>query len=1100
MAGAPTPAVLRLELFGGPVLWRGRNSIRISPYQAALLSIAYAEGSERIPRARVQRLIWGLASEKTVRHRLSQLVYQINQSAQVKVLELESEYMRVSRSLVRCDLDQFQESIDANDHETAYLMLDRRFLPALTAKRTESLSDWLDEKRHALRDRLRTSALEHWDAAEAAHDWIAARATAEVLLRLNPNEELVLRRVMRAHAMTGQVREVEANYRAFAERAAPDGEWVPEPETLELLREFKPEQGTSSVQDPARNRDPGANAPFLGRQKAIAPLSNGIFRPAAWLKTLAVEGGAGSGKTRLVRELLRSASLRGYRIVSASPAELEAGIPLSLLLDVSSALWVKPIADELPAPWMPILRSMLPMVHAPAARLPTTQITDFENLPRPVYEAFLHLFTATAEEHRTILFLDDFHWADLASVRLLQFLARRWKSGDFTLLLAYRPEELRVNGAVHHWLSLLKADPTATVVTLDTLEDEPARKLARGIAVKNVSDAAIEQVVNLAGGNPRYLVDLAANSPAEAKGGLYRGGAMIPLSVERSLIRRARDLSDHARKAVASLSVLGKDATFAQLLRIADCSHDDCAGALEELQHLGLVGWSNNGVRIPQAIVGTAIYEKLSPARRMLLHARVAELLKEQPDSAPLELIAVHYFWSGNHDLAHLYATEAVNGSDPGDIARRLHLLSVAYEVSTGNSQSLVAASLAKANHRARRLRTALSFGEEALRTSRTSAMNAVAETRLIVADTRHRLGLDGAAAALQELDEVEAFARKQGDDLLRACVLEARVQLLDREGDHESVARQLARIGALKPMGDPAARSQILATLSRFVRYGDPDGGILSARKAVDIARAEGLKGEEAIALHALGRALMAAGRLAADKGFEILEQGKAACRATGRCDALAMLLLAEADWRAGTGDDELPGKALAEAATIVQGMDCPEIRAREGIVGGNLALAAADIEGAKAALDRVRAAGALADEAGSEAHAIPTGLLAAFGGLEGNVLLESGKIGLAATVAERHPLDHALEHAPRGLILFHARLKSRTGDLPAATELLEQAATALEASRPMSWLRIALELVRVARRSGVPRPELATAARARATELALPALAQKFVPFCGE
>ena len=437
--------------------------------------------------------------------------------------------------------------------------------------------------------------------------------------------------------------------------------------------------------------------------------------------------------------------------------------------------------------------SPLTRFHATTEGLPATRITDFENMPRQVYDAFLRHFTAIAREDRTILFLDDFHWADIASVRLLQFLARRWKSGDFTLLLAYRPEELRANGTVRHWLNLLKTDPSATVVTLDMLENVEARKLARAVAAKNVSDKAIEQIVNLAGGNPRYLVDLAANSPVDAKTGLFRNGAAIPLSVERLLIRRARELSDDARKAVSSLSVLGKDATFAQLLRIADCNHDDCVGALEELQYLGLVGWSNNGVRIRQAIVGTAIYEKLSPARRMLLHARVAELLKEEPDSAPLELIAAHYFWSGNHDLAHLYATEAVNGSDPGDIARRLHLLDVAHEVSSGVSQSLVAASLAKANHRARRLRKALHFGREVLHTSRTSSTNAVAETRLIVADTRHRLGFDGTAAALQELEEVETFARDEGDDLLRAIGLETRVQLLDREGDHEAVVQLLA-------------------------------------------------------------------------------------------------------------------------------------------------------------------------------------------------------------------------------------------------------------------------------------------------------------------
>ena len=84
--GSNSP-LLRLELFGGPAVWRDTSAVRVSPFQAALLSVAFSAGSERIPRARVQWLLWEMDEDKAVRHRLSQLVYQVNQNCDARVLE-----------------------------------------------------------------------------------------------------------------------------------------------------------------------------------------------------------------------------------------------------------------------------------------------------------------------------------------------------------------------------------------------------------------------------------------------------------------------------------------------------------------------------------------------------------------------------------------------------------------------------------------------------------------------------------------------------------------------------------------------------------------------------------------------------------------------------------------------------------------------------------------------------------------------------------------------------------------------------------------------------------------------------------------------------
>lgn len=1091
--------LLRLELFGGPALWRDRSAVKVSPFQAALLSVAFSAGSDRIPRSRVQWLLWELEEDKSVRHRLSQLVYQVNQNCDARVLELEREHIRVSRQLVWCDLDGFGELIEANDYKKAFEMFERGFLSALTAKRTEALADWLDEKRRDLRNRLRTSALEHWDAAEAAHDWTAARTTAEVLLRLNPGEELVLRRVMRAHAMTGQVREVEATYRAFAERAAPEGEWVPEPETLELLKEFRPATGTIPRGRMDEVSDPGATAPFVGRNDSITPVSNRVHQTGRHWQTVVVAGETGIGKTRFAQELVKSASLRGYRIVSASPAELEAGIPLGLMLEVVSQPWITPFIDGLPAPWKPMLLSLLPRSHAKVEGTLAAQVPTLENLPRHICEAFLHLFTAIARTRKTILFLDGFHWADEASVRLLQFLARRWTTGGFTLLLAYRPEELRGRDIVSQWIDLLKADPGATVTTLGPLKPDPARRLARAIAADDVTDAAIDRVVALAGGNPRFLIDLAVATKVGADRYLYRDRIAVPPSVEQSLIRRMQGLSEPARRVLSSLAVLGRAATFAHLLRIADCSRDDCADALEELQDRRLVVWVNGGVRIRQDIVSAAIYERLSPARRTLLHARTAELLNDQREREPLELVALHYFWAGNHDMAYLYATEAVKKTPAADISGRLHLLRVAYDVSAGLSRTLVAASLASANYGSRRLRAALRFGQEALQQPGEFQPVELAAIRLMVADTQHRLGFTETGTALREFSEAAAIAANERDDVLRAAVVETTVELLDRTADYESMAEQASRIAKMGSLVNPAAQSRISAALSQASRHTDPEAAIRHAESAVEVARQAELQDETAAALYRLAITLKARGQLAAEGAWEVLDEAKRACNEAGHCGSLAVLLLAQADWQTRTGDHESAEDALAEAAAVVDTMDCPQIRAMEGLARGILALATGRVKSAERALDLARRPESDHADSDPEVHSHPAKTTAALGGLEGCVLLESGRIGVAARVAERHPLQEPMAHQPEILILFHTRLKSRVGDLSGALDLLERAVDATEAVRPMEWLSLALELVRLARRSGNPRPELARKAQTTARSLGLPGLAEEFGPFSG-
>ena len=126
-----------------------------------------------------------------------------------------------------------------------------------------------------------------------------------------------------------------------------------------------------------------------------------------------------------------------------------------------------------------------------------------------------------------------------------------------------------------------------------------------------------------------------------------------------------------------------------------------------------------------------------------------------------------------------------------------------------------------------------------------------------------------------------------------------------------------------------------------------------------------------------------------------------------------------------------------------------------------------------------------------------VPPCLAGAWAALEGNMLLETGKFRQASTVAGSCPVEEPLHNVPVDLILFHARLLSRKGDAREALDLLGRVAEPHRAERPLHWLRLTLDRVRLACRSGNPQPELASRARDLALRLDLPGLAHEFVPF---
>ena len=1097
---------LRLELFGGPLLRRHGEVVRLSPHQAALLSIAFSEGRKRIPRRLVQRNLWDIENGKAVRHRLSQLVYQTNQKCGRKVIGLEGEHIRVRRKAVRCDLNEWADMIQEKKLQKAYALVELGFLSASSGVGKSTFSDWLERQEIAKRGRFRLAAMVGLDGAVAACDRALILEAADVLFRIDPHEEVALRRKLRWNVTFGMVKESESLYEAFAMRKDPSGQWKPQGETQELLDTVRSMAGGQYEESLAP--DDLTRPAVLGRTDELARLTRRVNRTSDNIQwnTVTISGEAGLGKTRLVEAAIHSARFGGSSIVRASAVELEQDIPLSPLLEGVKHYSADAARREGEQTWQPELDSLLSQVRERPGPGSNGDPQRGE-LPRQICEAFLQLLTTIASTRNVVLCLDDFQWADSSTVAVLHFLNRRWSAGNFTLLLAYRPEELRTGHPVTRLLQKLEADPATAAIRLRGIENHWMRKLAESTSPRTLSTTELDEVTALANGNPMFANALLTESGTDTGSG-PGGPVPVPPSLQQLINTRVERLDASAKKVISLLVVLEDAITLEQLTQIMDHNSDQCIDAIEQLQALRLVEWAGREVRARPDIVRHALYQTLSPARRSMLHASMAELIRSRSEDPPLERVALHYFRAGDHELAHLYALEAVAAADSKTAAERQRVLSFAYDVSKGGRRAPVAARLARLKYRSLELGAALRLSREALEDASALSLSESLTVRLIEADSRNLLGIDPADTTLEKLADIEKEARGDGEERCLSAILDTTRRLIFRSGDHSRLDELATGIGQLEDASDEVARCRSLGAMARVAAHTDPLAGLANAEAAARLAKQRGLRSALMLALHHHISVLIICGRLATKQGREAIEDVAAAVPMSSDAASHARILVNLAEWHTNVGHRELAHGFIEQASAAMESMDCPHIQGLEQLARVKLALARQDAAEAESAL--ARALDLETPEGTPEgrpidrfhersASLLPTPpsfdeRLAAFGGI---LLLEFARFKRASRIAREFQLNASLDQAPVCLIVFHARLLSRQGDTAAALALLERGTAETSQRHPLSWMRLALETVRMARRNATPRPELAKRARAMAESLELPVLAHDFAPF---
>ncbi|WP_437774463.1 serine/threonine-protein kinase [Sorangium sp. So ce1097] len=427
----------------------------------------------------------------------------------------------------------------------------------------------------------------------------------------------------------------------------------------------------------------GRPTPCVGREQELSMLLGAIEGcvEEAMPSGAIVIAAPGMGKSRLRHELLRRLAARapGVAVLFASGAPMTAGSPYGLLGEALRRLCGVEVGDA-PAAQEAKIRQRVGR-HVPpadaervgefiaalcgvAVEQPSASMRAARGDPRIMSEqirrAFVDLLRAEAAARACLLVLEDLHWGDAATVKLVDAALLELRDRPFFVLAFARRE-------VHDVFPRLWEGRVVQRIPLAGLTRKAAERLVTAVLGADVPASLVARIVEQAAGNALFLEEL-IRAVVEGK---TEGQ---PATVLAMLQARLSCLEPEARKVLCSASVFGQTFWQGGVLALLGQERASTGGEradrwLESLVRSEIVEvqWSSRfpgdtEYRFRHALVRDAAYGLLSVEDRVLGH-RIAGAHLEQAGEADPMVLAEHAHLGGELARAALYYLRAAEQS-----------------------------------------------------------------------------------------------------------------------------------------------------------------------------------------------------------------------------------------------------------------------------------------------------------------------------------------------------------------------------------------------------------------------------------------------------
>jgi len=280
--------------------------------------------------------------------------------------------------------------------------------------------------------------------------------------------------------------------------------------------------------------------------------------------------------------------------------------------------------------------------------------------------ALFWLASNLSEARPTVLALDDFHWADAASLRFLQFLAPRLDGLRLLVVMAVRIGERE---AAAQWAAGLGADPAVEVLRPCPLSVRAVSELVFARLGEGADDRFCSACHEVSGGNPFLLRELLSSlrevGVRGAREEIVQVREIAPPALRRIVLVRLARLGQTAQRLARALSVLGDGAELRAVAALAGLELDVAARAADAMIEEGILE-GERPLRYRHPLLRTAVYADIPPMERAGAHALAAELLAGAGGSP--ERIATHLMHT--EPAGEVAVVEALTAAAPQALER----------------------------------------------------------------------------------------------------------------------------------------------------------------------------------------------------------------------------------------------------------------------------------------------------------------------------------------------------------------------------------------------------------------------------------------------
>lgn len=580
---------------------------------------------------------------------------------------------------------------------------------------------------------------------------------------------------------------------------------------------------------------------LIGRADELGGALDGLASAASGRGVvLAFVGEPGIGKTRLVSELVHGARQRDMLVLTGrSTAETS---------DVALRMWIEAFA----APSRTMARPSDPSLVAYGGVLgllvPSWRDPGWQAPAEPVIvlaEAVVRTLALLAERQPLLVVLEDAHWADSASIEVLDYVARH--AGELAMAMVVTMRSEGKGPALGRSLGQIGAG----VHRLDRLVPNVAALMAK-TCWPALADADVASLVAAGGGLPLAIEELAWRAAGQAPSTRFAD----------SVLARLDRAGQTTQRAVMAAALLG-EVVWWDIIGVAlGLDADAEAAAAAQAEELDLIVPDGQEHRFRHALTRQAVVASIDAPTARFLRVAVAEaLLIARGPSHERDLVAADLLERSSHAVA---ALTLLRSSSERSLA--------AGEVSDAR------ASCAQAFRIAERLQGSSSLSDGGRLVQLELRCGRPADARVLASALLGRAeGVDRAAASSLRMDLARACAAvgdwaeaerhlavvRAQDDVVNSAelsLLEAECALgAGRPGQRAAVEHQARRAVALaEASGRMGLTCDAYLLAGRVARLRDLNDAVALLERALELAEEHKLHWQRVAVLDELGTAEM--------------------------------------------------------------------------------------------------------------------------------------------------------------------------------------------------------------------------------------------------